>query len=132
MKACHNLFLLKNFKNLINYEIDITEGQSGSGMWYKEDYKYYAIGIHTTGAGKSYTTNTPNFFNDDRVSQIKDWIREHNKEINRLDQIDISSTTWFSSNINTVTDVLIKKWSVSQKFEYIQKLLRWSSSHYSN
>ena len=57
----------------INYLIDTSTGQSGSGVWYQEEEDYYVCGVHVSG---TKFVNTATLLTRTIYQQIYTWLQE--------------------------------------------------------
>ncbi|MBW8309740.1 MAG: SEL1-like repeat protein [Candidatus Paracaedibacteraceae bacterium] len=96
------------------YNIDTTNGQSGSGIWYHKGTgdkpEYYLVGVHTYGPVTPEGSNYGTRLTKSRVAQIRQWIQEFEEKTLKLDNevliaklIQESNTTHkFSSKIKVL------------------------------
>lgn len=56
----------------IFYDVDTSPGQSGSGVWRREDQDIQVVGIHGYG-GDRYNSGVR--ITDEVVKQVKEWIK---------------------------------------------------------
>jgi V8-like Glu-specific endopeptidase len=80
----------EKIEDILYHKLDTSEGQSGSAIYVIEDENYYIIRVHVKGdtrrdpndpTGRMEILNNKGvYLNNGRISRIKRWIKEYNKQ----------------------------------------------------
>jgi V8-like Glu-specific endopeptidase len=58
----------------IVYDMDTSQGQAGAGVGYRENDKYYVVGVHSF-ADRKTMRKFATLLNEERVKKIKSWVK---------------------------------------------------------
>lgn len=83
-------FEIDSADDMLEYQLDTSPGQSGSGLFCEQDGKYYVIGIHIQDANTNAPSNHGIYLKESRIERIKGWIRDYYIKCNIVTNLKLS------------------------------------------
>jgi V8-like Glu-specific endopeptidase len=86
---------IDSYRDMIHHRLDTSEGQSGSGLFIKQDDKYYVIGIHVHSSNRFNISSQAVYLNQSRIQKIKGWVKDYYRKYNLASSINLAELPTF-------------------------------------